>query len=216
MKYETVIFDLDGTLLDTLDDLTGAVNHALARYGLPLRTREQVRPLLGYGVRNLIRCSMPEGSDDALFEKVLGEYMPYYAAHCQEKTAPYEGIRGLLEELCARGICTAVVSNKPDGAAKTLCRHHFGDSLALAVGHFEGVERKPAPDLVTFAMRELGCDASRTVYVGDTEVDFQTARNAGIDCIGVTWGFRDREELEAGGFSPLADTAGALRALLLP
>ncbi len=216
MKYETVIFDLDGTLLDTLDDLTNAVNHALACCGLPARTRGQVRPLLGYGVRNLIRCSMPEEADDALFEKVLAEYMPYYAAHCQEKTAPYEGIGALLEELRAQGVRAAVVSNKPDGAAKTLCRHHFGDALALAVGHFEGMERKPAPDLVNFAMEELACDASHTVYVGDTEVDFKTAQAASIDCIGVTWGFRDRAELERGGFSPLADTAEALRALLLP
>lgn len=216
MKYETVIFDLDGTLLDTLDDLTNAVNHALACYDLPARTREQVRPLLGYGVRNLIRCSMPEGADEALFEKVLAEYMPYYAAHCQEATAPYDGIAALLEKLGALGVKAAVVSNKPDDAAKTLCLHHFGESLALAVGHFEGMERKPAPDMLTFAMRELGCDAARTVYVGDTEVDFQTARNAGIDCIGVTWGYRDRAELARGGFSPLADTVDALRVLLLP
>lgn len=216
MKYETVIFDLDGTLLDTLDDLTNAVNHALACYDLPARTREQVRPLLGYGVRNLIRCSMPEGADEALFEKVLAAYMPYYAAHCQEATAPYEGIAALLEKLRANGVRTAVVSNKPDGATKTLCCHHFGESLALAVGHFEGMERKPAPDMLTFAMGELGCDASRTVYVGDTEVDFETAQRAGIDCIGVTWGFRDRAALERAGFSPLVDTVGALCALLLP
>lgn len=215
MKYETVIFDLDGTLLDTLDDLTNAVNHALACCGLPARTHEQVRPLLGYGVRNLIRCSMPETADDALFEKVLGEYMPYYAAHCQEKTAPYEGVCALLEKLRAHGVRAAVVSNKPDGAAKTLCRHHFGDGLALTVGHFEGVERKPAPDMVLFAMEQLHCDASRTVYVGDTEVDFETAQRAGIDCIGVTWGFRDRTTLEERGFSPLSDTVGALSALLL-
>ena len=198
--YETVVFDLDGTLLDTLDDLHGAVNYALAAYGLPLRSKEEVRAFVGNGILKLIERSI--GDTPCLdFNGVLTAFKEYYKAHCKDKTAPYEGVLPLLSELKARGIKTAVVSNKADFAVKLLAEEYFNGLLLAAVGENEsaGIRKKPAPDSLLSVMEQLGADAKTTVYVGDSEVDILTAQNAGVECLSVTWGFKDRNFLVENG-----------------
>ena len=188
-----ILFDLDGTLLDTLQDLTDSVNYTLSQYGFPGRTQEEVRNFVGNGARRLIALSVPEGQD-ALVDGVLKTYQDYYATHSKIKTAPYKGILealAVLKEKCP----IAIVSNKPDGAVKTLCKEFFGDVFAL--GETQGCPRKPAPDMRYKAMKEIGVD--RFIYVGDSEVDVLTANNAGMPCLSVTWGFRDEELLIASG-----------------
>ncbi len=204
--YELIVFDLDGTLLDTLDDLWQGVNAALQKYGLPLRTREEVRAFVGNGIRKLIQraSGLREG---APFEGVFSEFKRYYGAHCEDQTRPYEGIVELLQALRERGVKTAVVSNKADFAVKKLSDSYFGDLLLQAVGENEeaGIRKKPAPDSLLAVMRSLGATKEKTVYVGDSEVDIQTAQNAGVDCISVTWGFKDREFLLKNGATCLVD-----------
>ena len=187
-----VLFDLDGTLLDTLEDLADAVNYALAHHGYPQRSLEEVRRFVGNGAARLITLAVPEG---AAFEPVLATFQTYYRAHSQVKTRPYPGILEMLETVKAK-YPVAVVSNKPDPAVKMLCASLFGDIYAL--GEAAGCPRKPAPDMLYKAMTALGVD--RCVYVGDSEVDVVTARNAGAPCVSVLWGFRGEEEIrEAGG-----------------
>lgn len=197
-KYDTVVFDLDGTLMDTLEDLANAVNEILQRNGYPVRTIEEVRRIVGNGLRQTLRLCLPEGTDEAVVEKLLPEFAAYYQDHCQIKTKPYEGIEDTLRELCARGFKLAIVSNKRDEAVKTLNRECFEKYVKVAIGENEsaGIRKKPAPDTVYQAIRELGSARERTIYVGDSEVDKMTADNAGLPCISVDWGFRDREELE--------------------
>ncbi len=186
-----ILFDLDGTLLDTLEDLADAVNYALSHHGYPQRTLEEVRRFVGNGAARLISLSVPEG---APFEPVLATFQTYYRAHSQIKTRPYPGILEMLEAVRAK-YPVAVVSNKPDPAVKLLCASLFGDIYAL--GETAGCPRKPAPDMLHKAMKDLGVD--RCVYVGDSEVDAVTARNTGVPCISVLWGFRTKEDLlEAG------------------
>lgn len=188
-----ILFDLDGTLLDTLQDLTDSVNATLAQYGFPPRTAEEVRAFVGNGARRLIALSLPKGQD-ALVDAALKTYQAYYATHSKIKTAPYRGILeslAVLKEKCP----IAIVSNKPDGAVKTLCKEFFGDVYAL--GETEDCPRKPAPDMLYKAMKHIGVD--RFIYVGDSEVDVLTANNAGMPCLSVTWGFRDEEVLVASG-----------------
>ena len=186
-----VLFDLDGTLLDTLEDLTDSVNHALGVFGYPSRTREEVRSFIGTGAANLIRKAVPEGVD---YVPVLAEYQAYYRDHCRVKTGPYPGILKALAEVREK-YPVAVVSNKPDAAVKALCADYFGGVYAR--GESDDCPRKPAPDMLHRAMEAIGAD--RCVYVGDSEVDVVTARNAGGVCISVTWGFRDEEILEEAG-----------------
>ena len=198
--YETIVFDLDGTLLDTLDDLADSTNVALAAYGLPPRTREEVRGFVGNGVAKLIERAV--GKEHlAEKENVLAAFRERYAAHCADKTAPYEGVISLLQTLRERGIKTAVLSNKPDAVVKSLSTRYFGGLLQESVGENEaaGIRKKPAPDALYEVMKNLSADPETTVYVGDSDVDIQTAKNAGIDCICVTWGFRDRDFLEKNG-----------------
>ena len=189
-----ILFDLDGTLLSTLEDLHDAVNHTLRLYGCPERTLEEVRQFVGNGAERLIRLALPGREDDPPVAEVLAEYQRYYATHSQIKTRPYDGILQALEQLKKR-YSIAIVSNKPDIAVKPLCRDYFGDVYAL--GESDGCPRKPAPDMVFKAMAEIGVETC--VYVGDSEVDVVTARNAGVPCLSVLWGFRDREEIEAMG-----------------
>ncbi len=204
---EVIVFDLDGTLLNTLDDLWTGVNAALQKFGLPSRSREEVRAFIGNGIRKLIQraSGLPEG---ALFEDVLAEFKRYYGAHCEDRTKPYAGIVELLQTLKAQGIKTAVVSNKADFAVKKLAESYFGDLLLQAVGENEeaGIRKKPAPDSLLSVMHSLGGTEENTVYVGDSEVDIQTAQNAGVDCISVTWGFKDRAFLLENGATCLVDT----------
>ncbi|MBQ9113436.1 MAG: HAD-IA family hydrolase [Clostridia bacterium] len=204
--YETVIFDLDGTLLDTLDDLHAAVNVALHEYGLMPRTREEVRSFVGNGVAKLIERAAGAASQE-LFEKLLAAFKTYYSAHCKDRTKPYVGVAEVLRELKKRGVKTAVLSNKPDFAVKLLAEEYFQGYLQSAVGENEagGIRKKPAPDSLFAVLDELQATKETTVYVGDSEVDIQTARNAGVDCISVTWGFKDREFLVENGARILID-----------
>ena len=183
----TILFDLDGTLLDTLADLTDATNYALGVHGYPQRSISEIRRFVGNGAANQMRLSVPEGAD---YQSVLATYKPYYDAHCQIKTAPYPGVLDALEEL--KDYPMAVVSNKPHSAVTVLAKQYFGDIYAR--GEQADCPRKPAPDMVRRTMEELGIE--KCVYVGDSEVDVRTARNAGVPCLSVLWGFRDREVLE--------------------
>ncbi len=210
MAYRGVLWDMDGTVLDTLEDLWAAVNVSLRRFGLPEASMDAVRAGLGNGAAHLISCVCPA----ARREEVLAFYKPWYDAHCNLRTRPSEGILPLMERLKAAGIRQALISNKPDPAVRELARFYFPDLLETAVGESEGVRRKPEPDAVLYAVEQMGLAAGDCVYVGDTEVDLETARRAGMDCIAVTWGFRSREQLLNAGATCLADTAEELEKLL--
>ena len=213
MQYTTVLFDLDGTLLDTLDDLTDAVNRALVLYGQPTRERREVRAFLGNGAKYLMEHAAPCVTGER-FDALLRDYKADYDANCVVKTAPYPGIEALLRALRARGVRTGIISNKPDSAVQPLYKTFFADTMDIAVGEREGIRRKPAPDTVLSAMERLGAAPAETLYVGDTEVDLETARRAGVDCAAVTWGFRDPDQLTAAGAERLFDSADALCAYL--
>ena len=201
-----VLFDLDGTLLDTLQDLTDSVNHSLAQFGYPARTSREIRSFLGNGARDLIRCSVPEGAD---YEPVFDVYTDWYRTHSQIKTAPYPGILEALDIL-GKQYAVGVVSNKPDPATKVLVKEYFGDLYAL--GQRDDIPKKPAADMLHYAMKELGAD--RCIYVGDSDVDVITAKNADCPCVSVTWGFRDVDELLAAGATCLCDAASTLPAII--
>lgn len=203
---KAIIFDLDGTLLDTLQDLANAVNAALAMNEMPERTLDEVRRFVGNGVRNLMLQAVPGGDSNPSFEKTFSDFKTYYGLHCKENTAPYAGVPEMLQELKTRGVKAAIVSNKIDFAVKELDREYFAGMTGAAIGEMEGVARKPAPDTVNKAMAELGVTAEECIYVGDSDVDIMTAKNAGMPCISVTWGFRDRAFLEAHGADLYADT----------
>ena len=211
---DTVIFDLDGTLLNTLDDLADSVNAALRKNGLPGRTTDEVRRFVGNGVLNLMRRAIPNGEDNPKFEQTYADFRAYYAQHCTDKTAPYPGIMALLAELSAQGYKLAVVSNKFDAAVKKLNEQYFAGLIPVAIGEKETVRKKPAPDSVFAAMEELQSDAAHSIYVGDSDVDIETAKNAGIPCISVTWGFRDRAFLQEHGARLYADAAEQIKAFL--
>ena len=206
-KYKTVIFDLDGTLLDTLGDLCDSTNFALARFGFPERTLAEVRSFVGNGIGKLIERAVPNGTESDVCAEVLGAFKAHYAENCNNKTHAYDGIEWLLKKLKAENIKIAGVSNKVDSAVKALCEQYFAEFVTIAIGETADIRRKPAPDTVFAAMKLLGAEKESTVYVGDSEVDVQTAENAGIDLIAVSWGFRDRQELEKLGDFPIADTA---------
>ena len=189
-----ILFDLDGTLMDTLQDLLDATNYALNVHGYPPRTLPELRRFVGYGAGNQIRLSLPEGSPQAEVETVLNTYKPYYTAHCQNKTAPYPGIPEALAVLKEK-YPVAIVSNKPDAAVKALCADFFPGIYSL--GETPDCPRKPAPEMVYKAMAAIGAD--RCIYVGDSEVDVLTANNAKVPCLSVLWGFRDREDMEQAG-----------------
>ena len=212
--YQTVIFDLDGTLLYTLDDLSAAVNYALRESGFPLRDKNEIRRFLGRGIRNLMERSVPAGTEEAAFEAAFSLFREYYAIHSLDCTRPYEGIPALLEALQSRGIPCGIVSNKVDSAVQKLWQRYFADQVSLAVGERPGVRKKPAPDAVLTILDQLHADPGRAVYVGDSEVDYATAANAGLDCILVDWGYRDRAELEALGARGVVSTPEELLALL--
>ena len=191
-QYHTYIFDLDGTLLDTLDDLAAAVNYALRSYGMPEHSREEVRRFVGNGVRMLMIRAIPDGERNPQFEEVFSTFRQYYLEHSLDRTRPYDGIPEMLARLKQRGCRLAVVSNKFDAATKELCRYFFADTIEVAVGEHEaeGIRKKPAPDTVNEALSQLGVDRLDAVYVG---------RNSGLPCISVLWGFRDKDFLLANG-----------------
>ena len=208
MKYEALIFDLDGTLLDTLDDLADGINAVLSANGYPTKTRDEVCRAVGDGMNKLIERVLPDGANDPALDRILGEFKAYYGAHCEDKTAPYAGIAELLRKLHAAGVKMAIVSNKADYAVKMLSRSWFADTVPVAIGENEaaGLRKKPAPDTVDLALRELGVTRAQAAYVGDSEVDVLTAHNCEMPCLSVTWGFRDRAYLEERGATLLYDT----------
>lgn len=216
MGYDTIIFDMDGTLLDTLGDLMDAVNYALELHGCPSRTLDEIRRFVGNGVKLLVERSVPAGTDEAETMACLADFKDYYAQHMADKTAPYPGVLDLLAALRAQGRKLAVVSNKFDSAVKELCPRYFPGLLHAAAGEneAEGVPKKPHPAMVHRVLRELNADPAKAVYVGDSEVDLETARNAGLPCISVTWGFRDRDFLTAHGAATFAATPSQLLELL--
>lgn len=209
-----VIFDLDGTILDTLEDLAGALNHALTEFGFPTRTLPEVRSFVGNGIRNLIRRGAPSGMPEETIDRLHAVFTAHYNAHCADRTRPYDGIPALLTALRDCGLRIAVVSNKPDNAVGPLCTRYFPGLFDAAVGERPGVARKPAPDSVHAVLEELGVDRTEAVYVGDSEVDIETARNAGMSCISVDWGFRTRTQLQSSGAALIASTPGELLSLL--
>lgn len=214
MRYETVIFDLDGTLLDTLEDLCDSTNFALSSFGYPERTLAEVRSFVGNGIGKLIERALPGGRENHDYDAVLDKFKAHYAANCNNKTKAYCGICVMLDKLKAGGAKMAVVSNKVDSAVRELCERYFPGYFEIAVGEREGVRRKPAPDSVFAVMESLAAKKESTVYIGDSEVDVQTAENAGIPLIAVSWGFRDREALASLGDFDIADTENELERLL--
>ena len=208
MGYATYLFDMDGTLLDTLADLTAAVNHTLERYGYPRRTIEQVRKGLGNGAVKLMAAMLPQGEETPGFADIMRDYRAWYQAHACVETCPYPGVPEMLKRLRQRGCKVAIVSNKPHGAACELAERFFPGVPTF--GERPETPRKPAPDMVFHALAALGAGKENAVYVGDSEVDVQTARNAGLPVIGVAWGFRGREALAAAGAETIVDTAAEL------
>ncbi|WMJ88337.1 HAD family hydrolase [Anaerocolumna sp. MB42-C2] len=205
MKYNTIIFDLDGTLLNTLEDLTDSVNYALGKFGYPLRSIDEIRRFVGNGVKVLINLAVPNGTSAEESDKCLELYRKHYSENLQNKTRPYDGISEMLKCLKEMGIKLAVVSNKYDTAVKALCNDYFREFIEVAIGESQGVAKKPAPDSVYAALKVLGSNKEETLYVGDSDVDVHTAHNAGIKCVGVTWGFRNRDILKAEGANYIID-----------
>ena len=215
MPYQTAVFDLDGTLLDTLEDLYLATNAALERHSLPRRSRDEVRLFVGNGVEMLIRRAVPHGTDEETTLAVLADFKTTYAAICEDHTRPYDGILDMLTALRERGIRVAVVSNKFDAATKKLCEKYFGDLVEVAIGERAGVRKKPAPDTVYEALKELGVTAEGAVYIGDSDVDIRTAENCGMPCISVTWGLRDEDFLIENGAKTLVDSPEKLLGVII-
>lgn len=199
MSYDVYVFDLDGTLLDTLRDLTASVNHALRWAGMPERTIEEVRWFVGNGVKKLMERAVPEGTDNPRFAEVYQEFRDHYLHHGLDTTEPYPGIMEMLRALKDEGKQIAVVSNKFYKATEELCSHFFAGLVDVAIGEREDIRKKPAPDTVEEALRRLKAGCSHAVYVGDSDVDIQTAMNSGLPCISVLWGFRDKDFLLAHG-----------------
>ena len=215
MRYNLCIFDMDGTTLDTLKDLQQALNYALSQFGYPTHPIEAVRGFVGNGLRNLIKNGLPAGTDDDTIDRVLEIYHPFYAEHCFDFTGPYDGVTEMIRELRAKGIATAIVSNKADYAVQALCERFFPGCFDYCIGEKEGLKRKPAPDMVEAVIKSLGADPDRCIYIGDSEVDIDTANNCGIDQAIVTWGFRDREYLAEKGAENIFDTIDELYRFLI-
>jgi len=215
MKYKAAIFDLDGTLLNTLDDIADSVNAMLRMYSFPQRTLDEVRAFVGNGARNLIVKSLPGGVSPSLVDECLSAYAALYSENMSNKTRPYDGILDLLRKLRQNGMKIAVCSNKGDENVKELCFENFGGLVDAASGETPGINKKPAPDSVFKAIEALGADPREVVYIGDSEVDVVTAKNAGLSFIGVSWGYRDKADLQAEGAETIADTPDELLALLL-
>ena len=213
-KINTVIFDMDGTVLDTLDDLADSVNYVLVKNGMPARRKEEYRLFFGNGIRYAIRCAVPPDCPDDVIDGMLPVFREYYNRHCLDRTRPYSGIPELMKELKKQGYKMAIVSNKIDSAVKELNDRFFSEYVSIAVGEKPGIRRKPAPDTVLAALEELNASGEEAVYIGDSEVDLQTAGNAGLPCIAVLWGFRDKKLLEENGAAVFADTPEDILSIL--
>lgn len=214
-KLKAVLFDLDGTLLDTLDDLRDAVNVALSHYGYPTRSYDEIRRFIGNGVEMLMRRSLPAGTPDTRVFEALAVFRADYEKRNRNRTAPYAGVAEMLKALRAEGLSIGVVSNKYDKAVRELCDFYFPGLVDVTVGEQAGVAKKPAPDSLLLGMDRLGVSATEAIYVGDSEVDLETARGASLPCISVLWGTRDRDALAASGGTVFASDVSALLSLLL-
>jgi phosphoglycolate phosphatase len=199
LKYKLAIFDMDGTILNTLDDLADCMNYSLRTHGMADRTTSEVRSFVGNGIRKLIERAVPEGTDEKEIDNVFATFSNYYKDHCAIKTRPYDGIIEVIQQLRNRGVLTAVVSNKADYAVKSLCEEYFNGLFDISIGDKEGQRRKPYPDSVNAVLDRFGLDKSKAVYIGDSEVDLQTAANASMDVIMVGWGFRDEDYIKKQG-----------------
>lgn len=215
MKYDLAIFDLDGTVLDTLADLRAAVNHALAVQGFPIRTLEETRRFVGNGVAKLIERAVPTGTDADVCAQVLADFKDYYREHMNDQTRPYPGIPELLGKLRAAGMKVGINSNKFDAAVQNLCELHFADLYDVAAGESASTPKKPDPTAALDMMARFGVPAARTIFIGDSAVDLATARNAGCDVAWVAWGFRRREEMAELSAIPTFDSIDELEAFLL-
>ncbi len=215
MGYSAAIFDMDGTILNTLDDLASSTNHALACFGMPARSTDEVRRFVGNGIRRLIAQAVPSGTNEAVQEQVYNTFCEHYATHDAVKTAPYPGIPELLGTLAQHGVALAVVSNKGDFAVQSLVHRYFEGVFGFAVGEREGIRRKPAPDSVLASLEALGVNAKHAVYVGDSEVDIRTAEASNLPCISCTWGFRSIDDLRAAGATTYVHTPDELANVIL-
>ncbi|MCI6497620.1 MAG: HAD-IA family hydrolase [Lachnospiraceae bacterium] len=208
--YNTVVFDLDGTLLNTLEDLKNSTNYVMREFDFPERTLDEVRRFVGNGIMKLIQRAVPDGTNDDTVKNAFDCFMEHYDKHCMDNTKPYDGICALMDELKAKNVKMAIVSNKMDEAVKELNDVFFKEYIDVAIGECKGVRRKPAPDSVNRAISELGSDKAHTLYVGDSDVDIATAKNAGIDVVSVLWGFRDKDFLIANGGTRFIDKPSEL------
>ena len=208
--YNTVIFDLDGTILNTLEDLADSVNYALGSFGYPLRSIDEVREFVGNGIKKLIERAVPCGTDEQHTDKVLDVFKQHYGQNSDIKTKAYDGICEMISNLKKAGIKTAVVTNKAHFAAVPLCKKYFDGLIDVTIGEREGVRKKPYPDSVFEALEQLGASKQNTIYVGDSDVDINTAKNAGVDCVCVDWGFRSREFLIKSGATSIVSDAQSL------
>lgn len=214
MSYETILFDFDGTLLYTVEDLANAVNYAIAKRGYPTHSIEAIQRMVGNGVNQLVARALPMGFDTPDYETIMADFRSHYQRHCFDTTRPYDGVLEMLRAFKAQGRNIAIVTNKYQVAAEELRLKFFAESVPLIVGDLEGRERKPAPDGVFEALKQLGAKADSAVYVGDTEVDMRTAQNAGLPFTAVSWGYRSRAELEALGIPAIADSPAELLNML--
>ncbi len=205
---------MDGTLLDTLEDITDGVNHALGNLGFPLLDISEIRGFVGNGVRRMMELSVPGGTQNQLFSDAISLFKRHYGENCRNKTRPYSGIMELLQTLVERRYKTAVISNKYDAAVKELNDYYFSKYIPVAIGESSDIKRKPAADMLMLTLNRLSVIGEETIYIGDSEVDIETAKNAGVDCISVTWGFRDRDWLSAHGAGKIVDTPEEIVALL--
>ena len=201
----TIVFDMDGTVLNTLEDLTISVNYVLEKYGMPKRSLEEYRMFFGNGIRHALELALPEGVSPEILDEMVPVFREHYDRHCLDNTRPYDGILDLMKELKDCGYKMAIVSNKIDSAVKELNTRFFSEFVDVAIGEKPGIKRKPAPDTVYEALKELKSDVNEAVYIGDSEVDYATAQNSGLKCISVLWGFRDKEYLEEVGAKLFAE-----------
>lgn len=212
---DTIVFDLDGTLLNTLEDLKDSVNFALERQGFPLRNLSEIRSFVGNGIRLLMERAVPNNTDSETFEICFKDFCDYYKIHMEDKTAPYDGINNMLTNIKKAGFKTTIVTNKADFAAQDLCKRMFGDNIDFVVGSSDDRPNKPAPDGVFYALEKIDSKIENTVFVGDADTDILTAKNAGLVSIGVLWGFRDREVIEEAGAEYIVENANDLEKLLI-
>lgn len=215
MNYKLAIFDLDGTILDTLQDLTNSVNYALKKSGYPERTVEEIKSFVGNGILRLIKLAVPSGTTEEDTEVVFNDFKLHYKQNSNVFTKPYNGITEVIKKIRSNGIKTAVVSNKADFAVQDLCKEYFPNLFDYAVGEKEGVLKKPAPDSVNTVLKTLGFKKTEAVYIGDSDVDIATAENANLDCITVTWGFRDEKFLKEVGGTVFAHNPEELLSFIL-